>query len=71
MVNTSIISATSIEALPFVPANDEATALFGVFTGTYSSIFVAAPVLVDMDRSGSLKVERDDEAHIEELKKLA
>src|SRR6185312_4715436 len=45
--------------------------LIGVFTGTYSSIFVAAPVLVDMDKSGSLKVERDDEAHIEELKKLA
>ena len=45
--------------------------LIGVFTGTYSSIFVAAPVLVDMDRSGSLKVESDAEARIEELKKLA
>ena len=45
--------------------------LIGVFTGTYSSIFVAAPVLVDMDKSGTLNVERDDEAHIEELKKLA
>jgi SecD/SecF fusion protein len=45
--------------------------LIGVFTGTYSSIFVAAPVLVDMDKSGSLKAERDNEAHIEELKKLA
>ncbi len=45
--------------------------LIGVFTGTYSSIFVAAPVLVDMDKSGSLKKEVDREAHVEELKKLA
>ncbi len=45
--------------------------MIGVITGTYSSIFVAAPVLVDMDRSGSLKVESDAEARIEELKKLA
>jgi SecD/SecF fusion protein len=45
--------------------------LIGVITGTFSSIFVASPVLVDTDRSGSLKVERDHEAHIEELKKLA
>jgi SecD/SecF fusion protein len=45
--------------------------LIGVFTGTYSSIFVAAPVLVDMDKSGSLKVESDAEARVEELKKLA
>ena len=45
--------------------------LIGVVTGTYSSIFVAAPVLVDMDKKGSLKQERDNEAHIEELKKLA
>ncbi len=45
--------------------------LIGVFTGTYSSIFVAAPVLVDMDKSGSLKVESDAEVRIEELKKLA
>jgi SecD/SecF fusion protein len=45
--------------------------LIGVFTGTYSSIFVAAPVLVDMDRSDSLKVESDAEARIEELKKMA
>ncbi|MBC7555242.1 MAG: protein translocase subunit SecDF [Taibaiella sp.] len=45
--------------------------LIGVFTGTYSSIFVAAPVLVDMDRKGSLKIESDAEARIEELKKLA
>ncbi|HXS36985.1 MAG TPA: protein translocase subunit SecDF [Flavipsychrobacter sp.] len=45
--------------------------LIGVFTGTYSSIFVAAPVLVDMDRGGSLKQEVDRESRIEELKKLA
>jgi len=45
--------------------------LIGVFTGTYSSIFVAAPVLVDMDKKGSLKQEVDREAKIEELKKLA
>lgn len=45
--------------------------LIGVFTGTYSSIFVAAPVLVDMDRSGSLKVESDAELRVAELKKLA
>ncbi len=45
--------------------------LIGVFTGTYSSIFVAAPVLVDMDKKGSLKQEVDREARVEELKKLA
>ena len=45
--------------------------LIGVFTGTYSSIFVAAPVLVDMDKKDSLKIESDKEARIEELKKLA
>jgi SecD/SecF fusion protein len=45
--------------------------LIGVFTGTYSSIFVAAPILVDMDRTDKLKQEIDREAHIEELKKLA
>ena len=45
--------------------------LIGVFTGTYSSIFVAAPILVDMDKSGSLKQETDHEARVEELKKLA
>jgi len=45
--------------------------LIGVVTGTFSSIFVAAPVLVDTDKSGSLKVEEDREARVEELKKLA
>jgi SecD/SecF fusion protein len=45
--------------------------LIGVFTGTYSSIFVAAPILVDMDKKDKLKVEVDRDARIEELKKLA
>jgi SecD/SecF fusion protein len=45
--------------------------LIGVFTGTYSSIFVAAPILVDMDKSNKLKQEVDSEARIEELKKMA
>jgi len=45
--------------------------LIGVVTGTYSSIFVAAPILVDMDRKDALKNEVDTEARIEELKKLA
>lgn len=45
--------------------------LIGVFTGTYSSIFVAAPVLVDMDKTNTLKQEVDREARVEELKKMA
>jgi SecD/SecF fusion protein len=45
--------------------------LIGVITGTYSSIFVAAPILVDMDKKDSLKVEVDKDARIEELKKMA
>ena len=45
--------------------------LIGVITGTYSSIFVAAPVLVDMDKKDSLKNEVDREAHIENLKAQA
>ncbi|GAA4464540.1 protein translocase subunit SecDF [Nemorincola caseinilytica] len=45
--------------------------LIGVITGTYSSIFVASPVLVDTDKSGTLSQEVDREAHIEELKKMA
>ena len=43
----------------------------GVITGTYSSIFVAAPVLVDMDKKDSLKNEVDRDAHIENLKAQA
>ena len=45
--------------------------LIGIITGTFSSIFVASPILVDMDKSGKLKHEVDREAHVEELKKLA
>jgi SecD/SecF fusion protein len=45
--------------------------LIGVFTGTYSSIFVAAPILVDMDKKDKLQQEVDREARIEELKKMA
>ena len=45
--------------------------LIGVVTGTYSSIFVAAPILVDMDKGDTLKNEADREARIEELKKLS
>ncbi len=45
--------------------------LIGVITGTFSSIFVAAPILVDMDKSGKLKNEEDREARVEELKKMA
>jgi SecD/SecF fusion protein len=35
--------------------------LIGVITGTYSSIFVAAPILVDMGRKKLLAEERPDE----------
>jgi len=45
--------------------------LIGVVTGTYSSIFVAAPILVDMDKTDKLKKEVDKEERIKELKKMA
>lgn len=45
--------------------------LIGVLTGTFSSIFIAAPVLIDMDKSDKLQQEVDHEARIEELKKMA
>lgn len=45
--------------------------LIGVITGTFSSIFVASAILVDADKSGSLSQEVDNEARVEELKKLA
>lgn len=45
--------------------------LIGVVTGTYSSIFVAAPILVDMDKSDKLQREVDKEERIKELKKMA
>lgn len=45
--------------------------MIGVLTGIYSSIFVAAPILVDLDKSDKLSNEVDKEAKIEELKKMA
>ncbi len=45
--------------------------LIGVITGTFSSIFVASPVLVDTDKRGTLSQEVDREARIEELKNMA
>lgn len=45
--------------------------LIGVITGTFSSIWVASPVLVDMDKSDKLSQEEDKEERIKELKKLA
>lgn len=45
--------------------------MIGIATGTYSSIFVAAPVLVDMDKKDKLKNEVDRDAQIEELKNMA
>ncbi len=45
--------------------------LIGIITGTYSSIFVASPVLVDLDKDGKLGIEEDKEARIKELKKQA
>lgn len=43
----------------------------GVIAGTYSSIFVAAPVLVDMDKSDSLRQEEDKEERVKVLKEQA
>lgn len=43
----------------------------GVLIGTYSSIFLAAPVLVDMDKSDSLRAEEDKEERIKNLKQQA
>jgi SecD/SecF fusion protein len=45
--------------------------LIGVITGTYSSIFVAAPFLVDLDKGETLGQEVDREKKIAELKELA
>jgi len=43
----------------------------GVLAGTYSSIFVAAPILVDLDKSDSLRIEEDKEERIKLLKEQA
>jgi SecD/SecF fusion protein len=45
--------------------------LIGVITGTYSSIFVAAPVLVDLDKKDSLAQEVDRESIVTALKQEA
>lgn len=45
--------------------------LIGVITGTYSSIFVAAPVLIDLDRKDTLHQEVDRESMVAELKTQA
>lgn len=45
--------------------------MIGVVTGTYSSIFVAAPILIDLDKSDKLTMEEDKEKRIEELKQMA
>lgn len=45
--------------------------LIGVITGTYSSIFVAAPVLVDLDKGDKLANEADREAYVAALKSEA
>ena len=45
--------------------------MIGVVTGTYSSIFVAAPILVDLDKSDKLTREEDKEQRIKELKEMS
>jgi SecD/SecF fusion protein len=45
--------------------------MIGVITGTYSSIFVAAPILIDLDKKDKLTQEEDKEKRIEELKQMA
>ncbi|MFM2387222.1 MAG: hypothetical protein RL660_1979 [Bacteroidota bacterium] len=45
--------------------------MIGVITGTYSSIFVAAPILVDMDKSETLSQEVDKDKRIADLKEQA
>lgn len=45
--------------------------LIGVITGTYSSIFVAAPVLIDLDKKDTLANELDREEQIKALKSEA
>jgi len=45
--------------------------MIGVAAGTYSSIFVASPILIDLDKKDSLRVEEDKEARIRMLKEQA
>ncbi len=43
----------------------------GVLVGTYSSIFLAAPMLSDMDKADSLRAEEDKEERVKNLKAQA
>lgn len=43
----------------------------GVLAGSYSSIFIAAPILVDLDKNNKLHIEEDKDAKIAELKAQA
>lgn len=43
----------------------------GVLSGTYSSIFLASPILVDLDKKNKLRIEEDKEARIAQLKEQA
>lgn len=43
----------------------------GVLAGTYSSIFLASPILVDLDKKNKLRLEEDKEARIAKLKEQA
>lgn len=45
--------------------------MIGVVTGTYSSIFVAAPILIDLDKTDKLTKEEDKEQRIKDLKEMA
>ena len=45
--------------------------MIGVITGTYSSIFVRAPILIDLDKTDKLTQEEDKEQRIRELKEMA
>lgn len=45
--------------------------MMGVVISTYSSIFVSAPLLLDLDKNDTLKQEVDNTARIEELKAQA
>ena len=43
----------------------------GVIVATYSSIFIAAPLLIDLDKNNSLGKEEDKEERIRQLKEQA
>lgn len=45
--------------------------MIGVIIGTYSSIFVSAPMLVDLDKKDTLKHEEDSEERIKAVKAKA